>query len=257
MLRLALSGGHVDDQELRRDCPDARSRQGGGEHAGTRPRGRRRRGVPEGTGRRPPRQSPMPGRRAFLGYRPRWASAPFPGVICTSVNDAVVHGIPNDHRLQDGDLLSVDCGAFLEGWCGDAAISFIVGTADPVDQALVDATDAALARGIEAARIGNKMGIWVTRSAGIAPRGYGLLADHGGHGIGKTITRSRMSPTTAGPAAASSSTGAGHRDRADADPGRQGRLLPRRRRMDPPLVQRPPGHTASTPSPSPRTARSS
>ena len=76
---------------------------------------------------------------AFLNYRPRWASVPFPGVICTSVNDAVVHGIPNDYRLQDGDLLSVDCGAFLEGWCGDAAVSFIVGTADPADQALIEA----------------------------------------------------------------------------------------------------------------------
>ena len=125
---------------------------------------------------------------AFLNYRPRWASVPFPGVICTSVNDAVVHGIPNGYRLQDGDLLSVDCGAFLEGWCGDAAVSFIVGTADPVDQALIDATDAALARGIEAARIGNKMGDLAYAIGGEARRsGYGLLADHGGHGIGRTM----------------------------------------------------------------------
>ena len=125
---------------------------------------------------------------AFLGYKPRWASVPFPGVICTSVNDAVVHGIPNDYRLQDGDLLSVDCGAFLEGWCGDAAISFIVGAADPVDQALIDATEAALARGIEAARIGNKMGDLGYAIGGPSRRaGYGLLADHGGHGIGKTM----------------------------------------------------------------------
>lgn len=125
---------------------------------------------------------------AFLGYRPRWASVPFPGVICTSVNDAVVHGIPNGYRLQDGDLLSVDCGAFLEGWCGDAAVSFVVGTPDPVDQALIDATDAALARGIEAARIGNKMGDLAYAVGGAARRaGYGLLADHGGHGIGRTM----------------------------------------------------------------------
>jgi len=125
---------------------------------------------------------------AFLNYRPRWASVPFPGVICTSVNDAVVHGIPNGYRLQDGDLLSVDCGAFLDGWCGDAAVSFIVGTADPVDQALIDATDAALARGIEAARIGNKMGDLAYAIGGEARRsGYGLLADHGGHGIGRTM----------------------------------------------------------------------
>jgi methionyl aminopeptidase len=125
---------------------------------------------------------------AFLNYRPRWASVPFPGVICTSVNDAVVHGIPNDYRLQDGDLLSVDCGAFLEGWCGDAAVSFVVGTPDPMDLALVAATDAALARGIEMARIGNKMGDLAYAIGGAARRaGYGLLADHGGHGIGRTM----------------------------------------------------------------------
>ncbi|MCB5294280.1 Methionine aminopeptidase 1 [Arthrobacter sp. SO3] len=125
---------------------------------------------------------------AFLNYKPRWASVPFAGVICTSVNDAVVHGIPNGYRLRDGDLLSVDCGAFLDGWCGDAAISFIVGTADPVDQALIDATDAALARGIEAARIGNKMGDLGYAIGGVSRRaGYGLLADHGGHGIGTTM----------------------------------------------------------------------
>lgn len=125
---------------------------------------------------------------AFLDYHPRWAAVPFPGVICTSVNDAVVHGIPDGYKLQDGDLLSVDCGAFLEGWCGDAAVSFIVGTTDPVDQALIDATDAALARGIEAARIGNKMGDLAYAIGGAARRaGYGLLADHGGHGIGRTM----------------------------------------------------------------------
>ena len=125
---------------------------------------------------------------AFLNYRPRWASVPFPGVICTSVNDAVVHGIPNGYRLEDGDLLSVDCGAFVEGWCGDAAVSFVVGTADPADLELIAATDAALARGIEMARIGNKMGDLAYAIGGVARRaGYGLLAHHGGHGIGRTM----------------------------------------------------------------------
>jgi len=125
---------------------------------------------------------------AFLDYRPRWASVPFPGVICTSVNDAVVHGIPDGYRLRDGDLLSVDCGAFVEGWCGDAAQSFIVGTPSPEDQALIEATDAALARGIDAARVGNKMGDLAYAIGGAARRaGYGLLADHGGHGIGRTM----------------------------------------------------------------------
>jgi methionyl aminopeptidase len=125
---------------------------------------------------------------AFLDYRPRWAPTPFSGVICTSVNDAVVHGIPDGYVLRDGDLLSVDCGAFVQGWCGDAAVSFIVGTPDPVDQELIDATDAALARGIEAARMGNKMGDLAYAIGGEAKRsGYGILADHGGHGIGRTM----------------------------------------------------------------------
>jgi methionyl aminopeptidase len=129
---------------------------------------------------------------AFLNYHPRWASVPFSGVICTSVNDAVVHGVPNGYKLQDGDLLSVDCGAFVDGWCGDAAISFVVGTANPEDialiEALIEATEAALARGIDAARVGNKMGDLAYAIGGAARRaGYGLLADHGGHGIGRTM----------------------------------------------------------------------
>jgi len=67
-------------------------------------------------------------RSPFLNYHPRWAPTPFPAVLCVSVNDAVVHGIPNGEVLTDGDLVSVDFGAILKGWCGDAARSFIVGT---------------------------------------------------------------------------------------------------------------------------------
>src|SRR6478609_5044632 len=73
---------------------------------------------------------------AFLDYRPAGVPVPFPGVICASVNDQVVHGIPGDRRLVDGDLLSIDCGAFVGGWCGDAAISFVVGDADQDDLTL-------------------------------------------------------------------------------------------------------------------------
>jgi hypothetical protein len=67
----------------------------------------------------------------FLGYQPGFAPIPFPGVICASVNDAALHGIPGRYRLADGDLLSVDCGAVLDGWTGDAAISFTIGPPDP------------------------------------------------------------------------------------------------------------------------------
>jgi methionyl aminopeptidase len=93
-------------------------------------------------------------RPSFLDYHPSWAPTPFPGIICTSVNDAVVHGIPNRRRLVEGDLVSIDCGAHLNGWCGDAAVSFIVGDKNPdeTDVRLIEATSEALAAGITAAR---------------------------------------------------------------------------------------------------------
>ncbi|WP_345350917.1 type I methionyl aminopeptidase [Rhodococcus olei] len=125
---------------------------------------------------------------AFLGYHPNWAPTPFPGVICASVNDAVVHGIPEGPRLADGDLVSIDCGAFVDGWCGDAAISFVVGDADPEDLRLIADTDEALARGIAAARAGNRLGDIADAIGSFArSRGRGVLADHGGHGIGRAM----------------------------------------------------------------------
>jgi methionyl aminopeptidase len=125
---------------------------------------------------------------AFLGYHPSWAPTPFPGVICASINDAVVHGVPNRTRLADGDLVSIDCGAFVQGWCGDAAISFVVGTPRPEDVELIEATDAALARGIAAAQPGRHLGD-VAEAIGTAARkaGYGLLEHHGGHGVGREM----------------------------------------------------------------------
>jgi methionyl aminopeptidase len=124
----------------------------------------------------------------FLNYHPRWAPSPFPAVLCVSVNDAVVHGVPNDTVLADGDLVSVDFGAILNGWCGDAARSFVVGTARPADTALIKAADAALAAGIAAARPGNTLGDVGHAIAAVARQaGYGMLADHGGHGIGRTM----------------------------------------------------------------------
>jgi methionyl aminopeptidase len=128
---------------------------------------------------------------AFLGYHPSWAPLPFPAVICASLNDVVVHGLPDQTVLTDGDLLSIDCGAFLGGFCGDAAISFTVGRPGPSDERLIEATEAALARGIEAARVGNRLGD-VGHAIGTPARraGYGLLADHGGHGVGRAMHES-------------------------------------------------------------------
>ncbi|MFE5207737.1 type I methionyl aminopeptidase [Streptomyces sp. NPDC056600] len=124
----------------------------------------------------------------FLGYRPSFAPVPFPAVICTSVNDAVVHGIPTAYRLADGDLVSVDCGARLDGWTGDAAITFTVGTPRPADVALIDATRRALDAGIAAARVGGRMGD-ISHAIGSVAReaGCGMPADFGGHGIGRQM----------------------------------------------------------------------
>lgn len=125
---------------------------------------------------------------SFLNYHPSFAPSPYPAVICASVNDAVVHGIPGSQRLRDGDLLSIDCGAHLDGWCGDAAISFIVGTADPADVALIEATETALRAGIAGAGPGRRLGD-IGNAIGTVARsaGYGMLVRHGGHGVGRAM----------------------------------------------------------------------
>src|SRR6516225_11925918 len=93
-------------------------------------------------------------RSPFLNYHPSFAPTPFPAVICASVNDVIVHGIPDGYRLRDGDLVSIDFGAELDGWTGDAAISFTVGTADEADLVLIETAEKALAAGVAAAVAG-------------------------------------------------------------------------------------------------------
>lgn len=124
----------------------------------------------------------------FLGYRPSFAPVPFPAVICTSVNDAIVHGIPTGYRLRDGDLVSIDCGAELGGWVGDSAISFAVGEPRPADVRLIETAEQALAAGIEAAVVGNRIGD-IAHAIGSVCRaaGYGIPDGFGGHGIGRRM----------------------------------------------------------------------
>ncbi|WP_406441317.1 type I methionyl aminopeptidase [Streptomyces sp. NBC_01613] len=124
----------------------------------------------------------------FLGYRPSFAPVPFPAVICTSVNDAIVHGIPTGHRLRDGDLVSLDCGAELAGWVGDSAISFVVGEPRPADVRLIETAERALAAAIEAAVVGNRIGD-IAHAIGTVCRsaGYGIPEGFGGHGIGRRM----------------------------------------------------------------------
>jgi methionyl aminopeptidase len=124
----------------------------------------------------------------FLGYQPSFAPVAFPAVICTSVNDAVSHGIPTGYRLRDGDLVSIDCGARLDGWTGDAAITFTVGTARPGDLDLIDATQQALDAGIAAAQVGSRIGDISHAIDTVARKaGCGMPADFGGHGIGRRM----------------------------------------------------------------------
>jgi methionyl aminopeptidase len=124
----------------------------------------------------------------FLNYHPKFAPIPYPAVICTSVNDAALHGIPDGYRLQPGDLLSVDAGATLDGWVGDAAISFVIGAPRESDAALIAAAEKALAAGIAAAQPGGRLGD-ISAAIGQVGKagGYGISTDLGGHGVGRTM----------------------------------------------------------------------
>ena len=112
----------------------------------------------------------------------------FRNVICLSVNDAVLHGLPHDYVLRDADVLKMDIAVSIDGWVADSARSVIVGTARPQDRRLVAATEDALAAGIAAARPGNRLGdISAAIGAVAAEYGYPVNTEFGGHGIGRTM----------------------------------------------------------------------
>jgi len=110
----------------------------------------------------------------------------YPAVICASVNDEIVHGIPNDRPIADGDVVSIDFGAIVEGWHGDSAFSIIAGTIDPEDQKLLDTCEASMWAGIAAGKVGGKLtDISYAIEKLIHEQGhYGILREYGGHGIG-------------------------------------------------------------------------
>ncbi|MGL4339490.1 MAG: type I methionyl aminopeptidase [Rhodoglobus sp.] len=124
----------------------------------------------------------------YIDYHPSFGGSPFGKVICTSVNDAALHGLPHDYRLRDGDLLSLDFAASLNGWVADSAISFVVGTPRDEDLALIEATSRALDAGIAAATVGNRIGDISAAIGGAAQAaGYSVNTDFGGHGVGRTM----------------------------------------------------------------------
>ena len=125
---------------------------------------------------------------SFLGYRPSWAPTPYRGVLCLSPNETVVHGPPSRRRLAEGDLLSVDFGAIVDGWHGDSAITVHIGRPEPGDAELRAAAEEALAAGIAAAVPGaTLLDVAAAIDAVARRRGYTHLADHGGHGIGTSM----------------------------------------------------------------------
>jgi len=127
---------------------------------------------------------------SFLGY----GVPPFPATICASVNDEVVHGIPGERVLADGDVISIDCGAIVEGWHGDAAITVPIGEVAPEVLELLRVTEESLWRGMAAAHLGGRVtDISHAVESYVRSQGrYGILEDYTGHGIG---TEMHMAPT--------------------------------------------------------------
>ena len=121
----------------------------------------------------------------YIDYHPSFGGSSFGKVICTSVNDAALHGLPHDYRLRDGDVLSLDFAASVDGWVSDSAVTIIVGTPRPEDQRLIEVTSRALDAGIAAATVGNRIGD-ISAAIGDVAHAAGLKVnlDFGGHGVG-------------------------------------------------------------------------
>ena len=138
---------------------------------------------------------------SFKGYHG------FPGSICTSVNEQIVHGIPSaDTVLADGDLISIDCGAILDGWHGDSAVTLAIGEVSAGDEALSAATEAAMWAGIEAAVPGARLtdssfAVQTAADAASAADGteYGQIVEYGGHGIGREMHMDPFLPNVGKP----------------------------------------------------------
>ena len=123
----------------------------------------------------------------FLGF-PNPYGGPFPASICTSVNDQVVHGIPNDNPLEEGDIVSVDCGTLLNGFNGDSCYTFCVGEVSPEVMQLLKTTKESLYKGIEQAAPGRRLGdIGFAVQTHCEDKGYGVVREFVGHGIGREM----------------------------------------------------------------------
>jgi len=137
----------------------------------------------------------------YVDYAPSFGRGPFGHYICTSVNDAVLHGLPYDYALADGDLLSLDLAVSTGGVVADSAVSFIVGrTKSSNDVAMIDATERALSAGIAAAGPGARIGdISAAIGAVLSEAGYRINTEFGGHGVGSTMHQGPHVPNAGRP----------------------------------------------------------
>lgn len=124
----------------------------------------------------------------FRNYPNPYGGRPFPGSICASVNEEVVHGFPGPRKLKEGDIISIDFGVLVDGYAGDSAITVAVGEVDPRVKKLLEVTEESLMKGIEQAQVGKKLGMIsnaVQRHA--EKHGFSVVRDFVGHGIGKDM----------------------------------------------------------------------
>lgn len=125
----------------------------------------------------------------YKGYRGSAATQPpFPGTICASINEEICHGLPDKRRLHNGDIIGVDIGLRLNGWCGDACITYAVGQISPDAQRLLDVAEECLYVGIEAAQPGARLtDIGAAIQAHAEGHGYSVVREWGGHGVGRSL----------------------------------------------------------------------
>lgn len=131
---------------------------------------------------------------SFKGYRG------FPAHLCVSVNEEIVHGIPGERRLQEGDIVSIDFGVFVDGFHSDGAITVGVGRISPKSQELLTVTEAALMAGIKAARAGNHLGdISAAIQSYVEARGFSVVREYSGHGVGRDLHEDPLVPNFGSP----------------------------------------------------------
>lgn len=125
----------------------------------------------------------------YKGYRGNPPThPPFPGTICAPVNEEICHGLPDQRRLRPGDIIGIDIGLRLNGWCGDACVTFAVGEIRPEVQELLDVTKECLRLGIEEAQPGRRLtNIGAAVQEYAEGLGYGVVREWGGHGVGRTL----------------------------------------------------------------------